>query len=754
MNKKIYFISCIIFIVLFATNITNDKYYMNYQNSELTVNNESDISGSKIIIYGDNTNEGNFITTPKVDLPKGEYKISIKYETDTEFNYVKVKGKNLSKEIEIPEEEKYLNMAIQEKVIHITLEEDVHDFNVKLYFCGQGTLVFQNMTVESENIANTDTIAWILIFLTIFITIGLLAYYKPTQENRKKMLVIFSLVAITIIASYPMFNNYIIKGDDIAFHLTRIDGIKSGLLSGQFPVRVHTSTLYHYGYAVSIFYPELFLYIPALLRIAGVSLTGTVQIFIILINFATASIMYFSAYKISKVRSIGILSSILYVLASYHLCDIYNRFAIGEVLAMAFLPLVIYGVYELLCNDYTKWKIAVVGATGLLQSHIILTAVTIALVGVVVIICIKNLRDKNRLIACVKASAMVVLLNLWFIVPLVSMMKQDMSVTSLGRDVENLSLYVTQLFQNFIINGKSRNIIGTDLEGVMSLNIGFSIILGIMLFVYVVINNRMKNKKELNLITSLLGLGLLCAFATMNLFPWKIIVEIPLLGKMARMIQFPWRLLAFAVAFLSIVAAYGIFYFVKKEETRRIIIVITFAISALFASHYLDNFMERDIYCYKGADKVNTGIGTGEYYYKGTDSDSLIKRGESIVASSDTVIINQYERRKGTLSIELKNNSNEEQYIEIPLAYYPFYKAKLNNTSYLKIAKGDNNIVRIIVPSNTVGNIKVKYVEPNLWRLTDVVSAFIIILFLFSFSKRACLKFKDISDKVFVTLRG
>lgn len=730
MNKKVYIIVGIIFLLLFMTNSINDKYYINYQNHALTVNNASKTKRSQATIYGDNMNQGNFIESPKTDLPKGNYKIKIKYSTDTDLNFIKVNGQSIHKEVNIPDEEKYLSSAEKVKIVYLTLDEDTYKFNIDIFFCGQGTLSFKEMSIEALDNKSTDTVAWSILILAVYSLIGFRLYFQPTKEKNKSTLVLLMLIGITVLASYPLFCNYLMHGDDIAFHLTRIEGIKNGLLSGQFPVRVHPSSYYNYGYAPSIFYPELFLYFPAIVRLAGVSTTGTVQIFLILLNFLTASIMYFSAYKISKVRSIGILSSILYVFATYHLLDVYARFALGEAIAMAFIPLLIYGTYELLCRDYSKWKYAVLGATGILQSHMITTLVAIAFIGLATIICFKNLLDKKRIFACIKAAIMMVLINLWFLVPFIKMMKEDMNVSSLARDVDEVTLYVTELFRNFAVNGEVRNVIGDNMSGVKSLEIGFPIILGVMLFVYLLIQKKIEDISQKNIIMCLLGFGILSAYATTNLFPWKLIESIPVLGGIAQMIQFPWRLLAFTTAFLSIVAPYGFFYFLNKTESRKIMIVAVFAVSALIASRFLDDFCEKKVYCYKGAIVANTGIGTGEYYYKGTKYSQLKTRGETVVGSSEELEIESFERIDGKLIVNVDNHSVSEQYIEVPLAYYPFYKAVLNGDEELLITKGENNVIRVGIPANSKGNIKIQYSECVSWLISDIISGISIVLFL------------------------
>ncbi len=57
---------------------------------------------------------------------------------------------------------------------------------------------------------------------------------------------------------YPLFSGTIGFGHDLNFHLYRIEGIKDGILSGQFPVRIHPTHNNGYGYITASVYPELF----------------------------------------------------------------------------------------------------------------------------------------------------------------------------------------------------------------------------------------------------------------------------------------------------------------------------------------------------------------------------------------------------------------------------------------------------------------------------------------------------------------
>jgi len=140
---------------------------------------------------------------------------------------------------------------------------------------------------------------------------------RPAGKQRRRDAL--CVVMIALFASMPLLFKGVYEGHDLFFHLNRIEGIAAGLREGQFPVRIHSSTLLGYGYAAPQFYPEFFLYIPALLRNLGVSLAACVRVFELLINLAAASVCYMSAKAIFDSRRIALGASALYTLCSYRI---------------------------------------------------------------------------------------------------------------------------------------------------------------------------------------------------------------------------------------------------------------------------------------------------------------------------------------------------------------------------------------------------------------------------------------------------
>ena len=105
------------------------------------------------------------------------------------------------------------------------------------------------------------------------------------KESKKDYYFIYCIVLIVV--SLPLLGIDAYRGHDTGFHIQRIISIKNAILEGRIPVRIYTEAINGYGYGAPLFYPDIFLYIPALLCVIGIPVTVSYNIFLILINVIT-----------------------------------------------------------------------------------------------------------------------------------------------------------------------------------------------------------------------------------------------------------------------------------------------------------------------------------------------------------------------------------------------------------------------------------------------------------------------------------
>lgn len=237
--------------------------------------------------------------------------------------------------------------------------------------------------------------------LTVLLTLS----WDKTERGRKNRRDAMILVCAAAFACMPLLWRGVYDGHDLLFHLNRIEGIASGLRNGQFPVRIHSSTLLGYGYAAPEFYPELFLYFPAALRNLGVSLSASVRVFEACINLATALACYLCVRSLMRSRRAAVGASVLYTLCIYRLVNLYTRATLGESLAMIFFPIVLLGLYEVLRRDEKRWPLLALGMTGVCMSHLLSTLFCAAFCALAAVLSVKKLfAEKRRILAILLAA--------------------------------------------------------------------------------------------------------------------------------------------------------------------------------------------------------------------------------------------------------------------------------------------------------------------------------------------------------------
>lgn len=247
----------------------------------------------------------------------------------------------------------------------------------------------------------------------------------------------------------------------------RIEGVKDGLLTGQFPVRLEPRWVFDHGYANGIFYCNLLLYFPALLRMAGFTMTESYAFYCIGLNIATAAIAWYCFSGIFKDRIIGLVCSALYTLSIFRFFKLVMVGAVGEGSAYTFLPLVVYGIYLVFEKDvedrefHKSWIILGLGYAGLIQTHVLTCEITALFTVLFCLIYIRRVFAWQRFRQLASGAFFALGLSLWYLVPFVDYyLTQDVrirhasarTIQDRGTILRNITAVLVQ--QNSEIHGR------------------------------------------------------------------------------------------------------------------------------------------------------------------------------------------------------------------------------------------------------------------------------------------------------------
>lgn len=675
---------------------------------------------------------GNVTGGPDITLPKGSYEIEFWYRSEAEGNRFVVKSST-----EVGADNQlgctYLNGELPLNddgrcTVSFEMEESVGHMQVETY-TEQGDLFLYGYTIRSTEPVNNDAWARAAVILFAFLLFHMFCmrmdkdaaeWYEVTEAER--LGAVLAVVLVGLVASFPCFTDFVTEGHDLDYHLTRIEGLKEALSCGQFPVRINPEFANGYGQANPIMYPELFLYFPALLRICGVSLILSYKLLCIGLNLACAWAGYISFRKLMNSRTLGVLVSALYTLSLYRMNNLYMRAALGEWIGMVFLPLVIYGMYALFYEEKKKWGWSVLGFTLCLQGHLLITEMAVAFSCLFAVLAWKQLKDKSRLFTVIMAGAVTVLLNLWYIVPLLYFYTKDMGIASEKQPLGQYALYPGQLFTTFLYNGNMGEFLGST-AGENPSTVGGILGIGMLLYLYAAYVRKSLTVKEKKIGNTMLGFGVLSLYMTTCYFPWDLLQEVQIIDFLAGILQFPLRILSVASLFLSAVCALGIYGVCKGRMANRTVVLLGVVLAIVASAYTLDSYVEQNkTKLADDTDSYNKNlIYNGLLYFQGTDCNALLNRPAVAVASSEAITLQNFHKEGTTISLQYANHTKEEGYVELPLYYYPGYCAWDNGTE-ISVSAGENGIVRVYLDGESEGEILVEYKEKSIFVWCDMLS--------------------------------
>lgn len=354
----------------------------------------------------------------------------------------------------------------------------------------------------------------------------------------------------------PLMVRGINYGHDLGVHLMRIEGISKEISIGNIPVRNSSLWISGYGYPISIYYGDVLLYVPAILRLFGVSVITSYKIYIFTINLLTAFICYYSFNRIFKNNKIALFTSLVYCTAPYRLSDIYVRSAVGEYSAMCFFPLILTAVYLIYKQENNDRKsltrnaiLLALGMTGVIESHILSTEMVIVFLFLLCIVMLKKTIKIYTIATYLFSAFIVFLLCLSFIVPFldyyinVPVKINDTVSGDIPKKIQSGGVYIAQLFDFFSTPfGKHSDCVNERMQLTPGMLLMITFVVTIILLIYKSISKDIK-------IT--FAFSCVALFIASDIFPWNYIAANFKAGNYMAQVQFPWRYLGIACIIMT-----------------------------------------------------------------------------------------------------------------------------------------------------------------------------------------------------------
>ena len=388
--------------------------------------------------------------------------------------------------------------------------------------------------------------------------------------KQKKLLIFAGCILLSLLFMFPYLSNELSLEHDTLFHLSRIEGLAQSFQSGKLFPDIYPLKNDGFGYASALFYCDFFLIPAAFLYNLGCGVALCYKTTVFLATLLSAWSMAMLLYRTKHSGITSLLASALYLFCNYRISDVYVRGALGEVIALSFIPFILLGAYELFIKKKPKIQTLVIGFTGVALSHnlsLLLSGVGFAML---LLFNIKHM-NKERWIALIQAALISIGLSAWFLFPMLeqtSFQQYYLHYYASSSDLATHAMMSWQYLINQTIFGISSNSLSASEAMVVTPGL-FLLFLPVLLLFDV---QEKTNRDRFIITCCLMGYGF--AFFASDIFPWEHM-------SLLRIMQFPWRVMTLACPLLAFASAHAL----QKLNTSNLVkgmVLMSVCMNAIF----------------------------------------------------------------------------------------------------------------------------------------------------------------------------
>lgn len=643
-------------------------------------------------------NYGEMNSGPALSVGGGTYTLAWDIETDAD-NLIHIRTTN---DAAITPDDIVIQAGKPQGSATFTSLDEIYDLQIVVDYQAGSYLRVNRIDLTGHQRTNgVFTLFFLLLGMAALCALHISGWLTPSR--RGAMVIVLAAV---FLASTPDLRSHLVTGHDAEFHMGRVLNMVNALRSGQFPVRLGAFMQNGYGAALSAFYPDLFLYLPAILVMLGTTLVYSYHVLFILMHLTSAMTMWYAAEKLFKSETAGVGASVLYTLAQYRLMDIYTRFAVGESLAMCFLPLFVLGMYEVLWGDKRRWKLLAVSASLICQSHLITTAFCgVMALGVGALSCVHVVKER-RVGAVCKAIVAALLLNAFFFAPMLTYSRQHVTTAFL---MHNLSEDTISLAQIFFMPDLDAAVHDPTVSA-GQIGLGLAMLLAAAAALYAAVTREKRERADV-LALLFCASGAVFSLMSTDLFPWGRMSS--LTGGLIDYIQFPWRLLTFASVCFAFAGGYALMRLTRDNGAVMRLAVL--ALCAVCAMPLLSDETRKAQFIYDGA-LPHWDLRFGDYALPNANLRALDSR-DPVPSSGITV----EDFDKFGTRITANVSAQQDGTIVMPLYAFDGYAASLDGQP-IPIERNETDHMLISIKAGAQGQLEICFEGKAYWKVFDGVS--------------------------------
>jgi len=523
---------------------------------------------------------------------------------------------------------------------------------------------------------------------------------------KKNLLVFLIIVIFSIPSVVSLFNKGFFQSDDGEWMVIRFSSFYQSFVDGQFPVRFLSRLNHEYGYPVANFLYPGFMYLGVPIHILGFGFVDTIKIIFGASMVGSAIFCYLWLSRFFDKLS-SLVGALFYLYIPYHLFDLYKRGSVGEVLALAVLPFILWQI------ERKSFFWSSTGIAILILSHNTLAVLFLPIIIIYKLIDLLLKKNKKYII-----------LNTLYLILI------SLGISAFFWIPAFFELQYTVFSQTQVSNVNSY-FASTDL-------IGFSTILILLLTVAFFFSSIIKiNKHRLTALLFIVSLMSVFFSSPLSAPFWKILP--------VGFIQFPFRFLSLTIVCVAFLAACIVS--ASPPKLKMPIVILSLIILAISARPFISPSEFFD----KGEGFYSTNMDTttvkNEYMPKWVKEKPTERFKEKVEVAEGVGSVNNlvYNSKKITFDVL----AEEKMKVRVNTIYYPGWNALVLPSSChpdpsadgegsldcegkeLAIDyQNDKGVIELMVPKGE-GRVELKFSETPVRLLADVISVVSVLFLVF-----------------------